>query len=641
MRDKVNRPGKSFAFLRAGTALAVAAGLLCAPVSVSPASAFEIFGMKFFEDEEETAAVIDPVNYTLTLNPGTDDDDLKEAIENTAHLKQDEGTPVSGDLGLVIKARDDRDRILAALYENARYGGVVTVTIDGQDLDALPPNPEFNRRGAIPVTISVEPGPVFTFGDIVFSGDAEGRNPADYDLVPGARAASTTILKAGERIVVDLEAEGRPLARLTERNATADHASQTVDVVIAAEGGPVAPVGEVGVTGTKTVDPAFVQRYSRINAGQPYSPEALTKASERLRQLGVFSSVTIREASALAPDGSLPMTIEVSEGKHRYFGAGAQYSNTDGLGLQGYWGHRNLFGQAESLRVEGAINRIGEAQDFGELDYSSAILFSKPGAFGPTTTFNASIKASIVDPDAYKAFTVTAAAGVSVELSDQDTVSAGGEVMWSDVDDAFGKNKYLTASIPIEYVRDTRDNKLNPTEGYRAMINAKPSYENYRGTFFSSFEGAITGYQALGAEDRLVLAGKLAAGTIIGGSELSDIPATRRFFLGGGGTVRGYGYQEISPRNGDNELLGGRSYATASAEVRIGVTETIGVVPFIDVGTVSTDEVPDFKDIRAGAGIGLRYATPFGPLRLDVAVPLKKYPGGTSFGVYAGIGQSF
>ncbi|MGD9480559.1 autotransporter assembly complex protein TamA [Shinella sp. G-2] len=641
MRDKVNRPEKSFAFLKAGTALAVAAALACGPLTAKPASAFEIFGMKFFEDKEETTAVIDPVTYTLTLDPGTDDDDLVEAIENTARLKQDEDKPVSGDLGLVIKARDDRDRILAALYENARYGAVVNVSINGQDLDSLPPNPEFNQNGPVPVTISVQPGPVFTFGEVAFSGDAEGRNPADYGLVPGARADSTLILKAGEKVVVDLKAEGRPLARLTDRNATADHKTQTVDVVIAAEGGPVAPVGEVGVTGTKTVDPVFVQRYSRINAGQPYSPEALNKAAERLRTLGVFSSVTIREAGKLAPDGSLPMTIEVSEGKHRYFGVGAQVSNTDGLGLQGYWGHRNLFGQAESLRVEGAINRIGEANDLGELDYSSAILFSKPGAFGPATTFNASVKASIVDPDAYKAFTITGAAGVSVELSDQDTVSGGAELMWSNVEDAFGKNKYLTASIPIEYVRDTRDNKLNPTEGYRFMINAKPSYENYRGTFFSSFEGAITGYQALGAEDRFVLAGKLAAGTIIGGDQLSDIPATRRFFLGGGGTVRGYSYQQISPRNGAQQLLGGRSYVAASAEARIGITETIGLVPFIDVGTVSTDEVPDFKDIRAGAGIGVRYATPFGPLRLDVAVPLNKYPGGASFGVYAGIGQSF
>ena len=131
MRDKVNRPEKSIAFLRAGTALAVAAALVCGPLSAPPASAFELFGMKFFEgdDEEAAAAVIDPVNYTLTLDPGTDDDDLKQAIENTARLKQDEGTPVSGDLGLVIKARDDRDRILAALYEKARYGGVVTVTV--------------------------------------------------------------------------------------------------------------------------------------------------------------------------------------------------------------------------------------------------------------------------------------------------------------------------------------------------------------------------------------------------------------------------------------------------------------------------------------------------------------------------------
>lgn len=639
MRDKVNRPEKSYAFLKAGTALAVAAALACGPFAAQPASAFEIFGMKFFEDEEEAVAVIDPVDYTLTLDPGADED-LKDAIENTARLKQDEGKPVSGDLGLVIKARDDRDRILAALYEHARYGGVVNVTVNGQDLDSLPPNPEFNHKGPVPVTISVIPGPVFTFGEVGFSGDAEGRNPADYGLVPGARADSTLILKAGEKVVVDLKAEGRPLARLVERNATADHKTQTVDVVIAAEGGPVAPIGEVGVSGTKTVDPNFVQRYSRINAGQPYSPEALGKAGERLRQLGVFSSVTIREADKLAPDGSLPMTIEVSEGKHRYFGAGAQYSNTDGVGLQGYWGHRNLFGQAESLRIEGSINRIGES-DLGDLDYSTAILFSKPGAFGPASTFNASLKASIVDPDAYKAFTTTAAAGVSIELSDRDTVSGGGEVMWSDVEDAFGKNKYLTFSLPIEYVRDTRDDKLNPTEGYRFLINAKPSYENYRGTFFSSFEGAITGYRALGTEDRFVLAGKLSAGTIVGGNELSDIPATRRFFLGGGGTVRGYGYQEISPRNADNKLLGGRSYVAASAEARIGITETIGIVPFIDVGTVSTDEVPDFKDLRAGAGVGIRYATPFGPLRLDVAVPLKKYPGGTSFGIYAGIGQSF
>ncbi len=620
---------------------AVAALTALTSMLSSPAYAFKIFGMSFFESDEDETQVIDPVTFSLTLDTGTTDETLDEAIKNSALLEQQKDKPVSGDLGLAIKARDDRDRILAALYENARYGGVVEVRVAGTNIDDLPPNPTFDRSKPVPVEVTVKPGPIFTFGEVTFAGDAEGRNPADYELVPGAQANSTLILKAGEKVVVDLKSEGRPLAHLTDRTVEADHRTNTVDVVISAVGGPVAPFGEVTVKGTKTVDPQFVKTYSMLNEGKRYSPEDLTKASERLRQLGVFSSVTIRESQALAPDGSLPMAIEVSEGKHRYFGVGAQVSTTDGLGLQGYWGHRNLFGQAESLRIEGSVDRIGETKDVGSLDYSAALIFAKPGAFGPTSTFNASLKASVVDPDAYEATIFTASAGATFELSPHDTVSGGGEIAWSSVTDAFGKNKYLTLGIPIGYVRDTRDNKLNPTEGYRASINAKPGYEINGQTFFSTFEGSVSAYRSLDAEDRVVFAGKLSAGSLIGASELSDVPAYRRFYAGGGGSVRGYGYQEISPRNGKGDLLGGRSYVLASAEARIGITDKIGLVPFVDAGSVSSKVTPGFSDVRAGAGIGLRYATPFGPIRLDFAVPLNKYPDGSSFGVYAGIGQAF
>lgn len=633
-------PKMSVAYRKAGTAIAVAALAACGPLTATDAYAFKIFGMRFFESKEEPIDVVDPVNYSLTLNESSGDADLKEALETSSRLFQDKEKPVSGDLGLAIKARDDRDRLLAALYEQARYGGVVNVKVNGQDIDTLPPDPVFPDGAPVPVEITVTPGPVFTLGDIVLKGDAIGRKPDEY-LKPGARADSTLIIRAGEKVIEDLKEEGRPLAKLTERSVIADHATNTVDVTIAADGGPVAPVGAVTVTGTKTVDPTFVASYSRLNGGRPYSPENLRKASERLRQLGVFSSITIKEANQLAPDGTIPMTIEVSEGKHRYFGAGAQYSTTDGFGIQGYWGHRNLFGRAESLRLEGSVSRIGETTDVGNLDYSAGLLFAKPGAFGPASTFNASLKAQLLDPDAYNATIFTAAAGVTFELSDTDTISAGGELAWADVDDAFGTNEYLTAAIPIEYVRDTRDNKLNPTAGYRASINAKPSYEINGQSFFSSFEGSASAYLGLGEENRFVLAGRLNAGVLAGGDGLASIPANRRFYLGGGGTVRGYSYQEISPRNGDDEILGGRSYVNATLEARIGITEKIGIVPFIDAGTVSANTAPDFSDIRAGAGIGLRYNTPFGPIRLDVAVPLNAYPGGTKYGIYAGIGQSF
>ncbi|MFC5759111.1 autotransporter assembly complex protein TamA [Rhizobium sp. GCM10022189] len=627
---------------KAGAMLVVAAAAAFSPVLVSKAYAFKLFGITIFgKDEDESLQVPDPVRYDVVLETGTADSDLKKALEDSSRLVGDKNLPVSGDLGVVVKARDDRDRLIATLYEKARYGGVVTITVDGRNLDDLPPNPTFDRSKPIPVKVDITPGPVFTVNEVQFGGDAAHRNPADYNLAPGAQAGSLAIIKAGDTIVDQLKGEGRPFAKLTERRVVADHSRNTVDIVLAAEGGPVAPIGKVGVTGEERVEPEFIQRYSRLEKGEAYSPEGLRKAGERLRALGVFSSVTIHEADALAADGTLPMTIEVSEGKRRYLGIGAQYSTIDGFGINGYWGHRNLFGEAESLRIEGAVSRLGEASDFGDLDYSAGILFTKPGFIHPSATLKAGIVAKTQNPDAYNARLITASLGLSYELTDQDTLSAAGELSFENDDDAFGNNNYLTFTLPITYDRDARDDKYNPTGGYHATLSAKPGYEFMNGTVYSAFEGSISGYLGLGAEDRIVLAGKLAAGTLIGGGGVEQIPATQRFFAGGGGSVRGYGYQEISPYNENDEATGGRSYVTGSFEARIKITDTIGIVPFIDVGTVSDSIAPDFSDIRAGAGAGIRYATPFGPLRLDFAVPLNRYDGGTDYGIYAGIGQSF
>jgi translocation and assembly module TamA len=636
-------PTVSPAYRKAGLVMGMAALALLGPASVESAAAFKLFGINIFgsDKDEEAEAVIDPVTYSVTLNDGTDDAELKSALAGSSRLVQDKDKPVSGSLGLAIKARDDRDRLLAALYEKARYGGVVAVTVNGQPLDSLPPDPQFPAGAPVPVTITVTPGPVFTFGTILLESDAGGRDPKTYDLQPGQRADSTLIIKAGEKVVEDLKEEGRPLARLTGRTAVADHNSNTVDVTIGAEGGPVAPFGAVAVKGARTVKPDFIARYSRLDDGRRYSPEEMRKASERLRLLGVFSSITIREADALAANGSLPLTIEVSEGKQRYFGAGAKFSSTDGFGVQGYWGHRNLFGEAESLRIEGSVDRLGETKDVTDLDYTAGILFTKPGVVDPYSTLTASLRASVMDPDAYKAQIVSGAVGISYELSERDTLSVGAELSWYNVEDAYGERRYLVPALPIDYVHDARNDKLNPTEGYRATLSVKPSYDTTGQTFFSSLEGSGTGYLGLGVDDKVVLAGRLAAGVLASDGNLDDIPAPRRFFLGGGGTVRGFAYQEISPRNADDDLLGGRSYVNANLEARVGVTKTISVVPFLDAAAVSAKTIPDFSDVRIGAGIGVRYLTSVGPIRVDFAVPLNPYDGGTRYGIYAGIGQTF
>ncbi|KQW28223.1 hypothetical protein ASE36_16690 [Rhizobium sp. Root274] len=611
----------------------------------TPAGAFELFGIHLWGEKEPDRDIIDPVDYTLTFDAGTSERNLRKSLERTSRLLAEEDDPVSGDLGLVIKARDDRDRLIATLYERALYGGVVRVTIDGRDIDALPPNPTFDRSRPVPVTISVEPGVEFALGKITLEGDATDLNPEDFDLTPGEPAGSLVILKAAQKMADAVKAESRPLTEITRRDVVADHETNTVDVTIAINGGPVAPIGAVTVKGARKVNSEFIERYSRLRPGQKYDPEQLRKAAERLRALGVFSSVTLKEDETLAEDGSLPIGITVSEGKHRYFGFGASYSSLDGAGFEGYWGHRNLFGNAESLRIEGAVRGLGESRDVTDLtslDYTAGITFIKPGAFFPSATLEASIKGSTLETDYYDAATVTGKVALAYELTDTDTVSAGVSLAYDSIDDAFGDgNEYLTFGVPLGYTRDTRDNRLNPTEGHYGTVTVTPSYDFFGQTAFASLEGSISAYLGLGSEDRVVLAGKLSAGSLFGGGDLSAIPATRRFFAGGGGSVRGYAFQEITPYNADGDGTGGRSYTTASIEARIGITETIGIVPFLDVGSVSDSTVLEFSDLRMGAGVGLRYMTPFGPLRLDVAMPLKRYDGGSRYGIYAGIGQSF
>ncbi|HEX2146199.1 MAG TPA: outer membrane protein assembly factor, partial [Pseudorhizobium sp.] len=243
----------------------------------------KLFGITLFGSDEETVEVINPVEYEATINTGTEDKDLSERLENAASLVNDDEQPASGDLGIIVKAREDRDRLVAVLYEEARYGGTVEITIDGRNLDDLPVNPTFDHSRPVLVTISVSPGPVFTLGSIRFEGDAAGRNPEDYDLVVGEVAGSRLILKAGEQLLVDVKEEGRPFARLTERQVTADHPTRTVHVVMGAIGGPVANLNGVAVKGARAVDADFIVRYSRLDRGERYSPEQLRKASERLR----------------------------------------------------------------------------------------------------------------------------------------------------------------------------------------------------------------------------------------------------------------------------------------------------------------------------------------------------------------------
>ncbi|TPK18633.1 outer membrane protein assembly factor [Mesorhizobium sp. B2-5-9] len=605
-----------------------------------PAAAFELFGIKLWgSSSDEDADIVDPLRYAVTISAPDADKDLVKKLENASALKGDEDRPVSGSLGLMAKARSDREQLVAALYADARYEGVVTVTIDGKPLDELPPDAEFKGPQPIPVTIAISAGPKFTLGNIRLEGDAAGLMSADYGLISGGDAGSGAVLKAEALIVRTLKEQGRPLAKVTGRQIVADHATSTLDVTLTVAAGPVAGYGATTVEGTEKVDRDFTEYMTGLKRGKQYSPQEISDARDRLLALEVFNSVTFKEADKLDADGNIPIGVQVSERKPRYFGLGGTFSNTEGLGLEGYWGHRNLFGRAEKLRIDGAISGIG-SNNLSELNYNAGIMFEKPGVIGPASKFFASVKTVLEHPDAYDHFSVKGSTGLSYELDKKQTVSAEVALDYSRIHDAFGKHKYLIASIPLQYVYDNRDNRLNPTTGFRLLAYAEPSYDILSGAAFLKLKGEGSAYQSLDTASKFVLAERVAVGSIVG-TGLQSVPADRRFYSGGGGSVRGYAYQGIGPKDFTGQPIGGLSFFETSVEMRIAVTDTIGIVPFVDAGSVSTKSVPNFSDVKVGAGVGLRYVTPFGPLRIDAAVPLNRDPGDPHFGIYAGIGQAF
>ncbi|MEP3047448.1 MAG: autotransporter assembly complex family protein [Roseibium sp.] len=608
----------------------------------TPGAAYEIFGWKFFEaQKDEEAAVPDPLPYTAALTVSSDSDELTKELTSASQLISQQEKPPSGEPGLIARALSDRKRLIARLYADGRYGGTVEITLSGISLEQALEQSDLPDTRPVSVSIVVAPGPVFTFGSVSISskGGDLSTDPSFWNLASGDTAASGKILAAEQRIVTVLRGRGYPMAKIVERRITADHSSDTLDVVLVANAGPKARFGTVSVSGTEVTKRDFVVQQAMLPEGGIYSPEDLTRARKRLNALGIFSSIRLVEGDTVGPDGTLPIMIEVSERKRHVIGAGASWSSSEGLGLEAYWRRRNLFGGGELLSVEGSIGRIG-TESFANQEYSAKIAFEKPGVFGPLTSFSTSLQARQENPDAYLSKTLTFDAFLNREFSEQLKGRVGGELFYADEEDAFGTGEYFLVGLPADLTFDNRDDKLNPSKGVFAAVFGEPAYDTINNNPMGFIKGTVSSYYALDDAKRFILAGKASAGSIVAPS-ISSVPASRRLIAGGGGSIRGYGYRNVGPRlNG--EVVGGRSLLELSGEVRVKITETIGVVGFVDAGNAYKDSVPDFSEgLKVGVGAGVRYFTPIGPLRIDAAVPLDPGKDDPDFALYVGLSQAF
>ncbi len=620
---------------------------LIAPFGMTGAHAFEIFGITLFgsDDDDAKNATKTGIKYDVTFDVKPANPDVEARLKGASTLANltDRRPPDSG----AFKARAEADvpRMIAALFSEGHYGGTVNISIAGRPASSLAPSTKFPKNGkSVPVVIRVNTGPRFLFGQTRIAQPSAGedepsRDAATYGIVAGEPARSGAVLNAEGRIVRAWREHGHPLARIADRKVIAEHKSRRLNITLTVDPGPFATFDTVTVVGTEAMDNDFTTRQTGIVPGSPYTPVAIEDARERLRRLDVFESVRITESNKLSKGNRLPVAVEVSERKRRLIGANVGWSSVDGGEVEAYWAHRNLFGQAERLRVEGTVAQFGGGP-IDELKYRAAVSFLKPGVTNIDTDFFSNLTFLREHPDAYESRSITAKAGLSRRFDKQLTGSIAGEVEVSRTEDAFGKERFTLLGIPGTLDYDSRDNRLDATRGIHSALLVEPFYDVLNDNAFVLSRVDLSAYQRLDDAGRFVAAGRIAAGSFVGAA-LDEIPANRRFFAGGGGSIRGYAYRNVGPRR-NGEVVGGRSLLETSAEFRFRITDTIGLVPFVDAGLVSEKSIPS-SDVKfqAGVGLGIRYYTAIGPIRIDFGIPLNPESDDPDFAFYAGLGQVF
>jgi translocation and assembly module TamA len=631
-------------------------------MAATPAHAFELFGIKLWGKdtaEEADDVIAEPKRYKVEVTSSgnrTNKDgkaaDVDDLIKGASRLVADEEKAASGSGGLLAKARGDYRRLLMALYGEGRYGGTISIKVDGQEVADLPADTQLPDTSNI--VINVDPGPQFLFARASITELAppveERRNklqtPEEAGFKSGELAKSGVILKA-ERLAVEAwRRQGYAKAKIANENVVADHAGNVVDADITVEPGQLAHYGPLTVQGTARMDPEFVAYMADLKPGERYDPADLERTRRRLARMDVFRSTTIQEAQEINRDGSLPLDLIVQERKPRRFGVGANYSTLDGAGVEAFWMHRNLFGKAERLRFDAKVSGIGGSQDSSfdpkNFTYQLGTTFTKPGVFTPDTDFVSSLTGKREVLDNYTETSVNGQAGFTHIFDEYMSGRLFANVSHARFDDDYyGKRDFFTVGMLGGILLDKRDSQTNATSGYYADGVIEPFYEIKNGSFSTKFTAEGRGYYGFGADNRVVLAGRLKVGSIVG-ADMKDLPPDKVFFAGGGGSVRGYAYRSIGVKKPGDVVIGGRSLVEISGEVRTKVTDSIGVVGFVDGGYVGEETYPDFaENLRLGAGAGLRYDTSLGPIRFDVAVPLNRSKGDSSFAFYVGIGQAF
>ncbi len=560
--------------------------------------------------------------------------DLKGEFDNLSALKEGKGK-AANEAMLRARLAQDTDLLQSILKSQGWYSGTVDAHI---------------RRGSssgnVVAVLSVSPGTRYDIGSVKVTGGATVPPDLVSNNLPvesGDPIVAANILAAEAKLSVALPEHGYPFATIGQRDILLDPETHLGDYTLPLDLGPRSRFGGFKTTGDLAFSADHVRTIARFKRGEIYDSRMVDDLRQALIATGLFNSVSVepKPTGKVAPDGTEYVTMLVTQhaGPPRTIAGSAGYQTGQGFLVQGSWTHRNLF------PPEGALIASATA---GSGEQGASLTFRRSNAGKRDRTFQLIAEAARSTYDAFNAVTGRIATRLSYDSTPiwrkPLTWAVGAELIGS-VEKAYDPSvgerrsrKYLIAGVNGELGIDRSDSLLNPTKGFKAKLLVQPEAalsDSLRPYVRGQIDASA--YHPFG--DSLVLAGRFRFGSTLG-IDRFDLAPSRRFYAGGGGSVRGFGYQQLGPKDPDGHPLGGLSVVEGAAEVRYRFGD-YGVVAFADTGQVYAQRIPTFRDLRVGVGVGVRYYTNFGPLRIDVATPLDRRPGESRFNVYVSIGQAF
>lgn len=603
------------------------------PIDSFDATPVEVAGV-----EEEKAVEL---RYDVVVN-GLDELELEGRFRDLSALEEGDGRAANATM-VAARARED-EGLAVRLLQSLGYH-------DATALSVIEPATEQQRLRAV---ITATPGRRYDLGSI----DIRANPVTPPDLITsnlplkvGDPIEAERIQGAEANVSLKLPENGYPFAEVGQRDILLDETNFTGAYTLPVETGPRASFGGFRSEGDAVFDIDHIEVLSRFERGELYDSRMVEDLQKALVATSLFSTVSVEpvRTGEAGPDGTeyVTMLVRQDAGPPRTLAAEAGFSTGQGFRIEGSWTHRNLF------PPEGALIASAIA---GTQEQGIAGTFRKSNWKQRDRTLQLTASANRQDYEAFEAFTGVLSGRVSYDSTPiwqkRFTYSYGLELIATN-EDRFDfdlndrvRDTYFVGAVPLFAGFDTSDDLLNPTSGYRLKLNLSPEAAINDGTR-PYVRAIVEGTAYYPINDSLVIAGRARAGTIQG-IERDALAPSRRFYAGGGGSVRGFGFQQLGPQtpelNEDGEPdprpIGGRSFNEFSIEARYRFGN-FGIVPFLDAGNVYESEFPDASGLRFGAGIGGRFYTNFGPFRIDLATPIGRREGEPRVALYLSIGQAF